>query len=155
MYTLDCQMQTWWYTCPVFCFLFVPFPVFNKDGVHLPHTHAYIRTSLLNHQILMLLTNTARSFGSCMLKLNPCPTGLPLQWPNCVVADWRLACLRQRWLADCLLANKLTRDPCDNEWPSWICIWVSQHDLLPPLLSGQGTRMPSLNVNKTILIINC
>lgn len=136
------KYQTWMWiekNMPSPLHVFVPSPQCSAGTWrHADTTHTNNRCSL--HIItnpVLLFTNTCGSFESYRLKWNPCPAGEPLQWPHCVAAaGWRRPSGGQRWLADCL-AVKLTRDSCDNEWPSWVCRQVSRHDLMSRLLSGQ------------------
>lgn len=80
-------------------------------------------TFTLQHILPNLITKPLMPLGPWGLVCdneNPSPNVDPLQWADCVRAScWPLAGRphwdRGGWQPACM-ANKLTRDPCDNEW---------------------------------------
>lgn len=109
------------YTLPsplLSCLLFLFVCLFRCHSVKLANAISQKSTCFskyipLNHQILIMLLG---SWGLVCDNENPSPSVDPLQWPDCVtVTAWRPDWDRGVWQPACM-ANKLTRDPCDNEW---------------------------------------
>lgn len=109
------------YTLPsplLSCLLFLFVCLFRCHSVKLANAISQKSTCFskyipLNHRILIMLLG---SWGLVCDNENPSPSVDPLQWPDCVtVTAWRPDWDRGVWQPACM-ANKLTRDPCDNEW---------------------------------------
>lgn len=121
-------------------YLFVPLPYcsigeWNQPGKHmLQHILPDLITKSFCRWVLGALSATMKIHLQMSIHYN----GLIVSGRTAGRPDWD----RGGWQPACM-ANKLTRDPCDNEWLQrrvsvCMCACVGPADLLPPHSPGQG-----------------